>query len=233
MNRPSMIWICFGGLFFAAGCDLGTYSSRYAERLPQLQQRARLAAHLHSTYVPLVGTNVEIRLPVRFDGETRRIEGAGLGELSESALPLQFSFPLSFVFERYVEGADGEQLPIYLYFATVPVSEMDAAALEDSISASVASKIPDPPRWADVSVATLDGKEVPYRALRISAAQPFQVRETSGRGVSRSLEGQWTFHVRTVGDRHVVLSYRYPSQMADTLGFPEGLEASLGTFRTR
>jgi len=223
-------------LLLMSGCDLGTYGGRYGERLGELQERSTRAAHLHASYQRLDGPGGEslgaqIRMPKLFDGQSSRLRPSDAATKPDQAGPPGMPIPLAYTFERYIE-ADGEKLPIYCYVGAIPVAESDGAALEAKIDELIARVISDGPKWADVSYPALEGEPVVFRSLKVSAAQPFVVVDPQGVGGSRSLEGQLFFHLKTVGANHVLIGFRYPSQLADRIEFPQAMEAALGTFGT-
>ncbi|HAN99379.1 MAG TPA: hypothetical protein DCQ98_19035 [Planctomycetaceae bacterium] len=222
-------------LIAIGGCDLGTYGARYQERRGTLETRARRAAHLHSAYQRLddaAGNSLgaQIRLPKLFDGDSRRLSPTQAETMPQQAVPPGMPLPLSYTYERYVSSGD-DQLPIYVYVGSFPMAEGEAEGLEARLDALVAAVITDAPRWAEVPYESLDGEAVTFRSLKISAAQPFMVIDPSGKAESRTLEGQLFFHLKQVGDKLILVGLRYPSQIADAIGFPEGMEASLGSFR--
>lgn len=229
------------------GCDLGTYSSRYEERLPQLTRRAQLASRLHSTFQSLEISNViegapavpdggnlslgaKIRLPNIFDAESRKLSPADPPSI---AAPPGIQLPIGLAYERYVANSESDRLPIYFYLMAFPKATVELADVEGQIKGVLDSRLETVPSWQAQSIETLDGGTLEFRSLVVSQAQPFVVQRVDNAPEPQALEGQLHFYARTVGDYHLVFVFRYPSQIADSLGFPDAIHGSLGTLQAQ
>lgn len=227
------------------GCDLGTYSRRYTERLPQLTRRAELGRDLHNSYLSLqisavnsalpavpgggsASTGVKVRLPKIFDAESRLLSASDPADISG---PPGMALPIGLAYERYITNAESDRLPIYFYLVAIPKAEIEMSKVEELITGALPAEIDPVPSWQSQVIETLDDGTLDFRALKISQAQPFQVQLVDNAPEPQTLEGQLQFYARTEGDYHLVFIFRYPSQLADSLGFPTAIEGCLGTLK--
>ncbi|MCA9106384.1 MAG: hypothetical protein KDA83_13220 [Planctomycetales bacterium] len=231
-------------LLTSVGCDLGTYSSRYSERLPQLQRRGENASYLNnyqsleiSTVISgapvaegnsTINVGAQIRLPMIFDNESRKL---GPNDPPSIAAPPGMQLPIGLAYERYITNENSDRLPIYFYLIAIPTEKADLTTVETDIDTVLATIVENSGGWKSLSVDTLDDSTLDYRALRVSQAQPFVVQLVDNAPQPQTLEGQLHFYARTVGDYHLIFVFRYPSQVADSLNFPAAIEASLGTLK--
>lgn len=218
----------------SVGCDLGVYGNRYRERLPELTERSEASQLLMPSYTELAGVGGSLRLPTTFENGGR-YEATAVAAAPNRAQPPGIAIPgLQFALEQYFQDPSGSQYPVYFFAAKVD-GATDIEAVKEAINANVADKISDKPSWKKVTLESLKGQATSWEVVSFGTAQPFQSRPANAPSGDtydlQTLEGKLLFYVRATEGGVTILAWRYPSQIADQLGFPAAIDASVGTLR--
>lgn len=221
-------------LSHGAGCDLGVYGNRYRERLPKLNERTEASRLLVPSYEELAGLGLEIRLPTAMDGAVI-LPASNVELMPNRAQPPGITIPgLQFAKEQFVNEPSGSRLSVYFYAAKVAEAS-DMEVLKTQIADLVSGRISDVSRWSNVSLENLKGQVSTWETVTYSTAQPFETLPPGATGPDgfqlQTLEGKLTYYVKKSGGGAVILVWRYPSQIADQIGFPAAIEASVGSSR--
>lgn len=217
-----------------AGCDLGVYGNRYRERLAKLNERTEASRLLIPTYEGLSGLGLEIRLPTAMEGASV-LPANNVELMPNRAQPPGITIPgLQFAREQFVNEPSGSRLSVYFYAAKV-AEAADMEVLKTQIADLVSGRISDVPRWSNVALENLKGQVSTWETVTYSAAQPFETLPPGATGPDgfqlQTLEGKLTYYVKQSEGGAVLLVWRYPSQIADQIGFPAAIEASVGSSR--
>ena len=216
------------------GCDLGVYGSRYSERLPELTQRSESSKLLMPGYTELAGLGNSIRIPAVFEG-AKSLQMNQLATMPNRVQPPGIEIPgMRFALEQLIQDPTGTQYPIYVYVANVD-GESDVEAVKTDINEKVAEKIQDRPNWKKVNLESLNGQATTWEMASFGSAQPFQALPPNAQPPQgydlQTLEAKLFYYVRATEGGVNIMAWRYPSQIADQLGFPAAIDASMGTLR--
>ena len=234
-NRVLAMWFVIGLLPLSfVGCDLGVYGSRYRERLPELTQRSESSKLLMPGYTELAGVGGSLRLPVVFDGAVM-LEASQLASAPNRVQPPGIEIPgMRFALEQLIQDPTGMRYPIYVYVAKVD-GESDLEVVKKAIEDKVAAKIQDKANWKKVNLESLNGQATSWEMASFGSAQPFQALPPNAQAPDgfdlQSLEGKLFYYIRATEGGVNILAWRYPSQIADQIGFPAAVDASMGTLR--
>jgi hypothetical protein len=218
----------------SVGCDLGVYGNRYRARLPELTERSEASQLLMPSYTELAGVGGSLRLPATFENSAR-YDANNVAIAPNRAQPPGIAIPgLQFALEQYFQDPSGMQYPVYFYAAKVD-GATDIEAVKAAVNENVAEKISDKPSWKKVTLESLKGQATSWEAVSFGTAQPFQSRPANAPSADsfdlQTLEGKLLFYLRPTEGGVTILAWRYPSQIADQLGFPAAIDASVGTLR--
>ena len=218
--RP--IFPMFLFLLVSAGCDLGTYSKRYNERVGQMQEMANTNKDLADVWID-VGGGGKIRVPklCYFDQSFKY----GKEDLhSKARLPgIEIAgFQKSFMGD--VENGD-QLLPFQVYVFFMPSKKPLEA--KDEIKVEMRKKFKDA-GWETRKVDSYEGKECVWEQMTIAgSSQPFDVYQNNSEK-NINLPGRLDLLLTSNDQGTLVIGFRAP---ADIFGLEqEGLLT--GTMRS-
>lgn len=235
MSRTESLFACqrwagrfviIGALAAAAGCDLtGQYDAKFKAALQKTELRAMFDQRLAPSETSLTdaakqGVGVKLRLPTYIDGSAKQLPPA-----DPRAQPPFVKLPgLSTTYERAIDDASGQFLPVYIYFAALSKAEMKADALQAALAQQVSAAVPGA-AWSDAALPTPNGTTNTFKRLRAEGPQDFVNLQTNA--VVKQ-DGRLDLYLIDAGGHLVLIGWRAPKGQGEKWQFPAS-DAAMGT----
>lgn len=242
-SRMTKLEIAGAILFLAllAGCDMGTYGKRVAERKEQLEQESRLASLIRpDEYVAIKDaagnlTGFQIREPVIFVKGEGVLDHSIRGADPNRLLPPGIRIPgASETHESFQQNLEGILVAFYTYRGAIPATaEVTQDTVKAQIDELILGVLPDAtPRWETVELPTTNGQTVSWQRMKLIAGQDFAwYSPDEGVIKYRQWDGHMVFGIYSTSNYHIVVAWRVPAEINDTINFLESADASMGSIR--
>jgi len=214
-------------LSIAVGCDLtGQYEKKFQETLQSVAQRAEFDARLHAAPTEVVdaarkNVGVKLRVPKFFDNNTKSLAAS-----EPTAQPPLVALPgLSYAMERQLDDDAGKFLPVYVYFAAVPKSEQKTDALQNTLAAEAAKRVPGA-KWEDAFLRTPTGQTITLKRIRVEGKQDFMDYQKKA---AANTDGRFDLYLLDGGAHHVLIGWRAPKGQSQKYQFDAASDAAMGT----
>ncbi len=220
------------------GCDDGTYSKRYGQRLESITRVSGLSTQLGERYRITDPSGTSVNMDVQFPKVFYAAEGQTVTVMNANdqppRAPDKMQIPgipingFSYSFESLVNSGKGNLWAFNAYTYAVPVGDLSNEQFEDSIVTALKTKITSDVRWTPYEYVDFDGVTQKVSQMVILSGLPFNTK-TGEIEELKTLEGRMEMYHINTGTHHVVLCYRGPSELISLNGFDSQIKASVAS----
>ena len=208
MNTIRLI-VCIAMVTVLSGCDLGTYSKRYNDRVGKMTSMANSNKDLADQLIDIAG-NAKIRVPkVCYNEDSLKF--GPQDEFLKARIPgIEIEgFVSSFMGDK--EAADGSWYPFQVYFFFMPGKNIEEAKSE--VKAVVGSVLTQTRvSWEPKDMESYDGNEYVWNSATVGAGQPFLVYENNSEK-QKTINGRLDLYL-TDNDKGVLaVAFRAPASV--------------------
>jgi len=237
-----VVWLLISGFF--VGCDDGTYSSRYKERLADVGRISTLSFYLQPSRIGVSdeagkGTGVDLQLPLIFDKDRKQYSKSD--DENRAQVPGIKIPGFNYSLERLAGNANSEFLPVQFY----AFANSAAALSEDDFKAAVTAAVDQTfgkgqYGWGTTNIINMDGSTTSWNKMEILAGHPFHYLAADQQEQTRAMDGKLLIYERSNGKHTIAFAFRFPTELNDRLqqpapgdspSFERAIEASLGSVR--
>lgn len=193
-------------LILLAGCDLGTYSSRYNERVGKMTTMANTNKDLADELID-VGGIAKIRIPrVCYNKDSAKY-GPGDDSFKARIPGIEIDgFVSSFVGDK---ESGGKWFPFQVYFFVKKNGNVEE--VKDQIKSAIRSVLKQTSvTWENEKIESYDGKTYVWHSTTIGSTQPFNVFE-NGAEKQVNLNGRLDLYVTESEKGILTIAFRAPT----------------------
>lgn len=196
-------------VWLVAGCDLGTYSSRYNDRVGKMTSMANTNKDLANELIDIKGV-AKIRVPTVCNNPNSVRYGERDDFLKARIPGIEIDgFVTSFMGDKL--AGDGKWYPFQVYLYYLPGKNVEDTKSEIRSAVNVVLK-QTRVTWDSMSVEAYDGTPYSWASTTIGAGQEFLVFE-NGLENKVELNGRLDFYATSNPEGTLVVAFRAPSSV--------------------
>lgn len=210
---PNRCCLLVVALLLFVGCDLGTYSKRYDERMDKSSSIRNTNKDL-SQKIYKIGNAGSIRLPKIFTLESS--EEYGPEDDFKLARVNGMDFP-GFVKSYIGDKKSGENwLPVQGYFFVIAGGDKSSTDIQGEISEIIKQRVAERAAWENTPILGNDGETRAWSKMTVTGTQPFFVFEPgSDNQKEKNLTGRMDLYLRSSDQSHFLVVMRSPAEVFD------------------